>query len=38
MNEYELLERIKLLEEKIAEQSRLIAEIELWLSYYKELD
>jgi uncharacterized coiled-coil protein SlyX len=38
MSEEELLQRIKALEEKIAEQSKLIAEIELWLSYYKELD
>jgi len=38
MSEEELLERIRVLEEKIAEQGRLIAEIELWLSYYKELD
>ena len=38
MSEEDLLKKIKALEEKIKEQEELIKEMELWLSYYKELD
>ena len=37
MSEQELLERIRLLEEKIAEQGRLIEALEMWLVNYKKL-